>query len=280
MNLITFCKPTYVYWLNFCPFGLGGYSDKGLAWRFEIPTDFQFCASNNLIEYIAPIITPWVDMLAGRLNHSNCALLMMDSSMSVGRETIEEDADAVRAMVRIETAHHHATLFLNVGIKEYSQWFSGWENNVADTLLCDFYCPDNKLTQIVRDTCPSQLPQLFQIVLLPNKISSWLTLLLLKLPVKEQLQKAHMRTKLGCGTSSPSILNPLESTMTSSSISSKNLNKTRLLEPFPWLSGRDDIQERLMTPWLWKQSKYHLGYVFDLPGKRPTQPDQGPGSTT
>jgi hypothetical protein len=47
MNLITFCKPTHVYRSDSCLYGLGGFSDKGFAWRFEIPADLQFCASNN-----------------------------------------------------------------------------------------------------------------------------------------------------------------------------------------------------------------------------------------
>jgi hypothetical protein len=42
MNLIAFRCPTHVFWLDFCPFGLGGYSDEGLAWRFEIPKDLRF----------------------------------------------------------------------------------------------------------------------------------------------------------------------------------------------------------------------------------------------
>jgi hypothetical protein len=39
MNLIAFCSPTHVYWSDSCPFGLGGYSNEGYAWRLEIPDD-------------------------------------------------------------------------------------------------------------------------------------------------------------------------------------------------------------------------------------------------
>jgi hypothetical protein len=74
MNLIAFRKPTHVYQSDSCPFGLGGFSDKGFAWHFEISEELRFRASNNLLEYIALIITPWVDMLAGQLNWGNCAL--------------------------------------------------------------------------------------------------------------------------------------------------------------------------------------------------------------
>ena len=132
------------------------------------------------------------------------------------QEIIGEGADPVQAKAHIEMARHHATLFLKLGIKEYSQWFPGQKNNVANALLRDFDCSDNKLTQILFKTCPSQLPQHFRIALLPNKISSWLTALLLKLPVKEQLQEAHTRTTLGHGTDLLSTLEPLVSGTTSS----------------------------------------------------------------
>jgi hypothetical protein len=75
-------------------------------------------------------------------------------------------------------ARHHATLFLKAGIKEYSHWFSGQENNIADALSHDFDCSDDKLIHILCETCPLQLPQHFQIVPLPNKTSLWLTSLL------------------------------------------------------------------------------------------------------
>jgi hypothetical protein len=84
MNLVAFRCPTHVYQLDSCPFGLGGYSDKGSAWHFEIPEDLHFWASNNLLEYIAFIISLWVDMLAGRLSQGDCALSMTNSSALAG----------------------------------------------------------------------------------------------------------------------------------------------------------------------------------------------------
>ncbi len=71
------------------------------------------------------------------------------------REFLGDNADPVQSRVRIDIARHHATLFLAAGIKEYSQWFLGRENNVADALLCDFDRSDDKLTKILRKSCPS-----------------------------------------------------------------------------------------------------------------------------
>jgi hypothetical protein len=44
---------------------LGGYSQEGFAWRFYIPDDVKFLASDNLLKHIAAIITPWIDVFAG-----------------------------------------------------------------------------------------------------------------------------------------------------------------------------------------------------------------------
>ena len=211
---------------------------------------------------------------------------MTDSTTSAGwlrktnfREFTGDDPDPVQARaVRIETARHHATLFLEAGIKEYSQWFPGCENNVADALSCDFDRSGAELTRILRDSCPSQLPQLFHIAPLPNEISLWLTSLLQKLPVKEQLQEAHTRTKLGRGGVSPNILSPLDSATTSSLTPSPDPNKTRSLGHLPWLSVRGNFQDHLMTPWLWAQSEIP-SWMYVRPSGRTAGPTQ-PRTTT
>ena len=58
LNLIAFRRPTHVYRSDSCPAGLGGYSHKGFARHFYLPDNLQFCASNNLLEHLAAIITP------------------------------------------------------------------------------------------------------------------------------------------------------------------------------------------------------------------------------
>ena len=111
MNQITFQRPTHVYRSDSCPAGLGGYSHERPAWRYYLPTELQFRASNNLLEHIAAIITPWVDILAGRLSTGDCALSMTDSTTSEGwlrKTNFLEDDDLVQAGVRIQVAREHA----------------------------------------------------------------------------------------------------------------------------------------------------------------------------
>jgi hypothetical protein len=64
MNQIAYRKPTHVYRSDWCPGGLEGYSHKGFVWCYYLPEDLQCCVSNNLLEHIASIISPWIDIIA------------------------------------------------------------------------------------------------------------------------------------------------------------------------------------------------------------------------
>ena len=132
---------------------------------------------------------------------------MTDSTTSAGwiqKTNFKEDIlDPIEAKTRIKIARHHASLFVEKDIKEYSQWFEGKKNPVADALSREFERPDIELTNILRSLFPSQLPQHFEIVPLPTEIV--LTSLLQKLPGKEQLQELHTRAKQDPGVDSNSM---------------------------------------------------------------------------
>jgi hypothetical protein len=53
-------------------------------WCFKLPNDLQFRALNNLLEFLAAIITPWIDIIKGWLNPGDCALSMTDSTAAEG----------------------------------------------------------------------------------------------------------------------------------------------------------------------------------------------------
>jgi hypothetical protein len=84
MNNLVLRKPNIVLCSDSCPHGLRGYSSSGFAWRFYIPGELLYHASNNLLEHIAMIITTWVEVLAGRIKREDCVLSMTDSSTSEG----------------------------------------------------------------------------------------------------------------------------------------------------------------------------------------------------
>jgi hypothetical protein len=135
---------------------------------------------------------------------------------------------------------------VSLGIKNYSQWFKGELNEVSDALSRDNDWDDKELINIFRAFCPSQIPSHFRIVPLPSKITSWLIALLQKLPVNQQFNKVHTRSKLGRGNDGASTTNALGTT-TSSSKNSHDINKSKSLEPLPWLCKKDGFWDQLMT---------------------------------
>ncbi len=242
----------------FCPAGLGGYSNSTFAWRWYLPSHLLFQASNNLLEHLAAIITPWVDIIRGCLKVGNCALSMTNSTTSEGwlRKTnfSKLGNDPIQASVRLEAARMHALNYMTTGIREYSQWFRGKDNVVADSLSCKDDQLDEELTQIFCTHCQSQIPLHFEIQPLPSKITLWLTVLLLKLPVKAQFNKKHTRTSLGRGTDGQSTADGLDS-WTPSSMTSPAPQGSNLLAPLPWLCTKQDFQDHLMNNWLTAQSQ-------------------------
>ena len=108
MNIVAYLLPTICYRSDSCPQGLGGYSHEGWAWRWYLPAELRFRASNNLLEHLAAIITPWIDLIQGRLKKGDCILSMTDSTTSEGwaRKTnfSELGADLIEATIRIEVA--------------------------------------------------------------------------------------------------------------------------------------------------------------------------------
>ena len=258
MNLITYRKPTHIYRSDSCPAGIGGYSHQGFAWRYYFPDNLLFCASNNLLEHMAAVITPWIDIIAGRLSKGDCALSMTDSTTSAGwmrKSNFREEDDPLQAAARIEVARSHARRYMNQEIRDYSQWFPGKDNEVADSLSRDMHLSDEILTSHILAKFPSQVPHSFHIVPLPNEIVSWMTSLLLTLPVKQQFREVHMTTTPGLGSDGEHTANPSASLTTSTSPASTNNNKLESLEPSGTPSAKADIREALQIPWLLHQSK-------------------------
>ena len=141
MNLLAFRLPDCIYYSDSCPAGLGAYSDQGNVWCFKLPDNLQFCAPNNLLEFLATIITPWIDIIKGRLNPGDCALSMTDSTTAEGwvqkSNFVEPDDNPIQVTTRVDVARKYSLIFMQAGVKGYSQWFAGKSNNVADALSRD-----------------------------------------------------------------------------------------------------------------------------------------------
>jgi hypothetical protein len=110
-----------------------------------------------------------------------------------------------------------------------------FENTVNGFLSQDKDRSNKELTHILCSHCLSQLPQHFKIVPLTSKITSWLILLLLWLPIKQQLTEAHLRTKPGCGGDTLSTACLLVLKISSSSTECQETKRLRSWELSLWL---------------------------------------------
>ena len=103
---------------------------------------------------------------------------------------------------------------LNHNIREYSQWFPGRDNIVADALSRDFHLSDDQLTKLIVSTFSSQTPTNFNIVPLPREIDSWICALLQQMPESPQPLEGHTPSKLSHGIDGDNSLLPLIFPMT------------------------------------------------------------------
>ena len=145
--------------------------------------------------------------------------------------------DPIQATVHLEVARMHAKNYMALGIRDYSQWLPGKENIVADALSRENDRLDKELTLIFCSHCPSQIQDHFEILPLPNKIISWLTVLLLRLPEKPQLFKKDIWTKLGRGSDENDTASGL-ALLTLSSTILQSTHKSSYFEPLPLLCGK------------------------------------------
>jgi hypothetical protein len=133
--------------------------------------------------------------------------------------------------IQLTTARHLAKLTINHGCCRYSQWFKGGFNTVSDCLSRDFLLNDSSLSLLSNFHVPRQVPFGFNLSPLPNKISFWLTCLLLNQPFKEVWCKEPMRSKLSCGEDTNYTYCPLEFKGISSSMPSQEDRNTKYSAP-------------------------------------------------
>ena len=179
MNLLTYRKPTHVYRGDACPFGLGGYSAKGRAWRWYIPKELRFRATINMLEHLAAVIGPWVDMIEGNMPKLSCILSLTDSTTTAGwlkksNFQYSENKSHEMTSAKLKISRGYALRLLEHSCVDYSQWFPGDDNDVADSLSRDCHLSDDILTSLFHSSLPDQTPPDFKISPLPQEIESFL----------------------------------------------------------------------------------------------------------
>ena len=195
MNLIVTREPDRICWSDACPFGIGGYSLSGRAWRIQIPASSTIrghAGVNNLLEFVGMVVNIWLECLDSNDNQV-CILAVGDNTSAIGWlfKSSKLDPTSPSHMAHLLAARHLATLLMNHGCCIASQHIKGELNVVADLLsfvgeddrgkhhpLAHDHPPNDVLTQRFHDHLPSQVPESFAISQLPNEILSWVTLVL------------------------------------------------------------------------------------------------------
>jgi hypothetical protein len=195
INLITTREPDRICWSDACPFGVGGYSLSGRAWRIQIPTTSPIRGHpgvNNFLEFVGMIVNIWLECL-DKTSTQACILAIGDNTSAIGWlfKTSKLSARKPHHAPHLFAARHLASLLTKYECCIASQHIRGELNVVADLLsfvgeedrgkshpLAYDNPPNDVLTQRFRDHLPSQVPEGFGISQLPKEVLSWVTLVL------------------------------------------------------------------------------------------------------
>ncbi len=206
MNLLTFREPTHIYRSDACEYGLGGFNDRGRAWRWMIPERLRGRAHIGLLEFLGELVNLWIDIIEGEISEEDCALIMGDSTNAIGwvrkSNFMEDDENpSTDQPVKLRVARKLADMAIKNDIKIYSQWFPGEDNVIPDILSRDWHLSDSHLLELLTTLFPTQLHPNFNIAPIPKEIDSFLCSVLQDLPFNKQRLPTHKPSGYGLGGS-------------------------------------------------------------------------------
>ena len=190
----------------------GGFSNRGRAWRYELPDHLRGRAHIGLLEFIAQIVSVKLDIYEGHISPEDCILMLGDSSNGMGwvrkSNFLEVGENVDDQAAKLAAARHLAEISIDQSLVVYSQWFPGGDNIIPDSLSRDWHYSDVELTKLLTQLFHSQLPPDFTLSPVPTEIESWISSILLLLPRNEQRLKAHKTSGLVLGDSGKNFCPP------------------------------------------------------------------------
>ena len=158
--------------------------------------------SYKLLEFLGSIVCIWLDILDRDTPPESYLLAMGDSATAIGwlkkSNFTEVDEDDTYTTSKFLASRWLARLVKSSGSYLYSQWFPGWDNDMADYLSRDFHLYIPLLTNLISHA-NSRLPPNVKNFPLPSEIDSWLYSVLGKIPVKTAQQVRPKMSKLAVG---------------------------------------------------------------------------------
>jgi hypothetical protein len=273
MNLLVTREPNRICWSDACPFGLGGYSLSGQAWRLQIPVGHPLRGHpgiNNLLEFTAMVVNVWLECLASG-NNQDCILAVGDSTSAIGWlfKSSGFDPSGTEYDAHLMVARHLASILIEHNCCLASQHIRGELNVVADLLsfagasergkehpLAFDNPPNDVLTRRFHQHLTSQVPASFQISQLPSEVLCWVTQVLqtatsslavakkgaTKAPTEFGEDGRGSAVMSGTGMTPSSLCYPTSSVSSSSSLSS--IVTARQVGPPP-----GTLQESVRSRW-------------------------------
>jgi len=250
MNILVFRKPTVIYRSDASEFGIGGYNlISGIAWRLELPLDCHSITSLNSLEFLACLISIWIEHFHKVLEPESCLLSQTDSTSALGWLRKSNFADESDEKVQLATARKLADILLETESCLYSQWFPGEKNVIADSLSRDFHIDDSNLSSLLTAYFPDQVPFGLHLLPVPPNIISWLTCLLLSQPQELPWSKEPTRSKFVLGLASKDTWELSELSTIHSSIPSPGSRGLEYSVPSPTqLEKVDFVMEHIVKP--------------------------------
>ena len=207
INLLVVRTPTRIAWSDSCPFGLGGYTLKGTAWRIRVPRDCPFYGDdtvNNVLEFLGMAVSVLLLIKEARDDNERhpCLLVLGDNTSAIswifrsGR--VARTSKYYRAVKMI--ARHIAHVTLSASAQVCSQHLAGTTNTVADLLSFEGSCrskeepltkdcpPSDVLTQRIHAFHSQIIPSGFEIRQLPPEIESF-ALSMMQIAAKSWVRK-------------------------------------------------------------------------------------------
>ena len=177
LNRVVSRVPDWMVRTDACEYGLGGYSlTTGRAWRWEIPPHLRLIKSINFLEYLACIAGILLSILEDGPAPDDCYLSVGDNTSSLGWLRKSNFAADHEQASHSGLARYFTTTMADSKLCQFSQWFPGKENDVADRLSREHVWPDEFLTKytLLLDPSFAQVPPTFQCSPLPPVITSLL----------------------------------------------------------------------------------------------------------
>ena len=194
INLLVMRTPTRLAWSDSCPFGLGGYTFSGRAWRVKIPLGCAFQGDdtvNNVLEFLGMAVSVLLLLLEASEEKESfpCLMVLGDNTSAIswlfksGR--IHRSSKYYQAVKAI--ARHVARCVMRANAKLCSQHLAGESNVIADLLSFEGDCrskeepltkdcpPDDILTQRIHVYHSQVVPVGFEIRPLPTEVESFVT---------------------------------------------------------------------------------------------------------